>query len=310
MQSSIEEPISIELATTLLRGIEERGWWQGSVIPAENLPLPREEHREVVFWVITSQACNLYNPCFQNVPVFELVAASKIDLCDPKKSKGDNPRVLHVQAKSADQTIALELDIQARWWLPRRLLADLRAPIYHVRDAQRHVEHDWFKNQWQDNFAGWLARSYTRVALPNAFNDAMRDSRFQDVLEKKLTRNKDELYGIYLSIGADADEEWDGVLGEMPPPYLLNIVLVTHEDADPVALRAQLVKQLFQDKIPDPENAALKLTRAELAKRHQIRVVDAAIEAKSVSDLTLLELKSLIRYSLVDHLSDSSMAAG
>jgi hypothetical protein len=204
----------------------------------------------------------------------------------------------------------LELDIQKRWWLPRRLLADIPAPTYHVRDAPRHVEQDWLKNQWQDNLAGWLARSYTRVALPNAFNEAMRVSRFKDVLENKLTKHKDNLYGIYLSIGADADEEWHGVPGEMPPPYLLNLVLVTHEDADPEVLKAQLLKQLFQDPIPDPENpTGVKITRAALAKRHKIRVVEAAIEAKSVSDLTLLELKSLIRYSLVDHLSNSSMAA-
>lgn len=281
------------------------------MIPAANLPPPGEGHNEVALWVIASQACNLYNHCFQNVPVFELVAASEIDSCDSRKSKGDNPRALHVQARSEDhRTISLELDIQKRWWLPRRLLANLQAPTYHVRDALRLVEQDWFKSQWQDNFAGWLARSYTRVALPNAFNDAMRDSRLKDVIENKLIRHKEELYGIYLSIAADADEEWVGVLGEMPPPYLLNIVLATHEDADPVALRAQLVKQLFQDKIPDPENTALKITRTELAKRHNIRVVEAAVEAKSVSDLTLLELKSLIRYSLVDHLSSSSMAAG
>ena len=37
--------------------------------------------------------------------------------------------------------------------------------------------------------------------------------------------------------------------------------------------------------------------------------IKEAIDAKSVAEFTLLEIKSLIRYSLVDHLSDSSVAA-
>ena len=311
LRNLIEEPISAELAaTTLLRAIEERNWWQGSVIPAADLSLSEEENRDVAFWVIASQPCNLYNPCFKNVPVFELVAASEVSQCDPGKSKGDNPRILHVKAESVDKTMALELNIQRRRWLPRNLLAEIQASVFHIRDALRNSELDWFRNQWQDNFASWLARSYTRIALPNEFNDAMKASRLREVIESKLAKHKDELYGVYFSIDSDTDNGWDGKLGEMPPPYLLNIMLVTHEDADPSILKERLVKQLFEDKIQDPANASLKLTRVELAQQHNIRLIKTAVDAKSVSELTLLELKSLVRYSLIDHLSDSSMAAG
>ena len=70
-----------------------------------------------------------------------------------------------------------------------------------------------------------------------------------------------------------------------------------------------LIEQIFATKIPDPLDKQKKITRSELAFRHNIRVIKEAIDAKSVAEFTLLEIKSLIRYSLVDHLSDSSVAA-
>lgn len=149
-----------------------------------------DQRSEVEWWVIASQACNIYNPCFQKVPVFELVAAHRIDKCEPQKSRGDNPRALHVEVQAANEIMALELDIQKRWWLPRPLLAECPPPMFRVRDAKPGIDSDWSKNLWLDNFAGWLARSYTRIALPNAFNDAMRDSRIEEVLKEKLTKHQ------------------------------------------------------------------------------------------------------------------------
>ena len=95
----------------------------------------------------------------------------------------------------------------------------------------------------------------------------------------------------------------------MPPPYLFNIVLVVNENVDPTEIKKQLIEQIFATKIPDPLDKQKKITRSELAFRHNIRVIKEAIDAKSVAEFTLLEIKSLIRYSLVDHLSDSSVAA-
>ncbi len=310
LQNLIEEPISADVASILLRAIEEKRWWQGSVINAIHLPPSLEEHRKSDYWVIASQACNIYNPCFDKVPVFELMGARLIEKCNPQMSKGDNPRILHVEARVENEVMALELDIQKRWWLPRTLLAELHAPKFHIRDARRDIDSDWFKNLWLDNFAGWLARSYTRPALPNAFNDAMRNSRLEVVLKDKLIKHKDALYGIYLSVESDADNVWNGILGEMPPPYLLEIMLVTYENGDPESLKNELVDHLFQSEIQDPDDNTKKITRANLALRNNIRIVKSAIDANTIAGISLLDLKDFIRYSFVDHLSDSSMAAG
>ena len=122
-------------------------------------------------------------------------------------------------------------------------------------------------------------------------------------------KRQDDIYGIYISLESNSDTPWDGVLGEMPPPYLFNIVLVVNENVDPTEIKKQLIEQIFATKIPDPLDKQKKITRSELAFRHNIRVIKEAIDAKSVAEFTLLEIKSLIRYSLVDHLSDSSVAA-
>lgn len=301
-------PISAEFAENLLTEIKERQWWQGSLISGSDLSKIEGNSRQSDWWIIASQACNLYNPCFANVPVFEIIAAKKIEACDPGKIRGDNPRVLHIEARSEKEVIPLELNIQNRQWCPRRLLAELPAPRFHVLDSERGLEADWLKKQWLDKFIGWLGRSYNRVALPDDFNDAMRKSKLKDIFERKLTTHKDELYGIYLSLASGGDDHWSGILGKMPPPYLLNIVLVVYEDVDPEQLRKKLLDQLFSEEIKDPENSTAIITRARLAERYKIRLIEADVEAWSVADITLLQLKSLVRYSLVDHLSDSSMA--
>lgn len=310
LSTSTGVPISAELSSALLAKIKANNWWQGSVIPICHLPKINDGYDDVEMWVITSQACNIYNPCFEKVPVFELVAAVKVGKCDPKNAKGDNPRLLHLEARSiSNEIICLELNIQKRRWLKRSLLAEFPASTFHVQDVRQSGGPDLLNNRWLDNLTGWLGRSYTRVALPDQFNNSLKNSKIGECLEEKLTKHKKDLYGIYISLEADSETSWDGVLGEMPPPYLLNVVLVTEETGDPIVIKDQLLKQLFIDKIQDPDDISIKITRVELARRLNMRLIKEAIEAKSVAEFTLLEIKSLIRYSLVDHLSDSSMAA-
>lgn len=292
----------------LIAAIEERKWWQGSVIPQSDL-ISFDMGGDASHWIVASQTCNLYNENFDLVPRFEVVAANKIDECKPEKVKGDNPRQLHVVATAQDGCICLDVDIQNRKWLPRSLLAELPAPAFHIVDGSQDQQPAWLDKQWLDLFSGWLGRSYTRVALPDEFNEALAKSKIEDVLKKKLIKFKDELYGVYLKLDHDTEEPWAGVLGQMPPPYNLGIVLVTHEHADPEELKKILVRQIHEDKVNDPADLTKKTTRADLANRYQVRTIKQDIEAQSVAEIRLLDLKKLVRFSLIDHLSNSSMAA-
>jgi len=298
---------SAKFSEKLLAEIKGKRWWQGSLISGNDLIGLEESDDTPDWWVIASQTCNLYNPCFDKVPYFELIAAKEIETCNVAITRGDHPRILHVEAQSREKTISLELSIQNRKWCKREILSELPTPTFCLLDARRESGIDWIKKQWLDKFVCWLTRSYSRVTLPDQFNDAVRKSKIEDVLKKKLTKNKDNLYGIYLALHPDSDDPFEGLIGEMLPPYLLNIVLVAHENVDPEALRNKFLEQLFSDQIKDPEDASNTISRSELAKRYHIRLIKEDIEVRTVTDFTLDEHKSLIRYSLVDHLSDSSI---
>ncbi len=278
-------------------------------MPGRELPATDSAAPTVEWWLIASQTCNLYNSDFEKIPVIELVGAKHIDSLGSAYVKGDHPRILHVEAASEGSSILLELDLLMRRWVPRKLLAELPAPSFRLRDAPIIGVSADSATRWNDNFSGWIARSYTRITLPDQFNQAIRASKIDKAIEKKLLKRDKDLYGIYFAIDYDKDESWGGALGEMPPPYLLGIMLVTEEHADAELMRLEFIKSLFDDQITDSQVGNAKITRAELARRHGIRIVAADVTAKSVAEVTLHELRGLVRFSIVDHLSDSSMAA-
>lgn len=300
-------PISADNSLEKLAEIKRKNWWQGSLISGDDL-LPYDDCGSCSeWWVIASQTCNLYNPNFSNIPYFEVVPAKEIEACEGDKIRGNNPRTLHVEAKSPDKTIFLELNIQDRKWFKREILADLSAPAFNIVDAKRDSDSDWFKKQWLDDFVCWLMRSYNRVTLPDQFNDALRTSKIDQAFKKLSKSNSDRLYGVYLSLSSGDDIDFDGPVGMMPPPYILSINLIVYQDVDPDELRAKLLEQLFESEINDPENKGKKVTRAELAKRNNVRIVEVGVEAKSVAEFTLLEHKEHVRYTVFDYLSDSTL---
>lgn len=260
------------------------------------------------YWVIASQTCNIYNADFEAIPVVEIVAAQRIDAINPAFVKGDHPRTLHVRGVMNGDVAFFSINILSRLWIPRQILSQT-APEFHLFDEAPDTSPDWRKNQWLNLFSGWLGRSYTRVALPDEFNDALSYSKIKDVLNTKLTKQGDKLYGIYLSIAPDCEEPWEGITGLMPPPYSLAIKLVVDAGEDPSALKDALIEQLFEQKVVDnTSDEGEKITRSALAAKHGIRIIKQGIEAQTTEQISLDELRYYIRYSMVDHLSNATMA--
>ncbi|MGU3346806.1 hypothetical protein [Pseudomonas monsensis] len=288
--------IDIDLATE----IKSAGWWQGSVISEKRLQNLSSDDSGDGWWIVASQTCNLYNPDFCKIPVVELIAARRVETLNKSFSRGNNPRLLHLEAIGNGETVFFEVDIQKRTWLNRAQLASLGFPDYEVVDSSRDTQ-DWTNTQWLDNFAGWIARSYTRVTLPDDFNTILKDSRIQDVLDGKLLRSN-KLYGIYLNISSANEEEWTGNLGLMPSPYFLEILLVTDEDENPDQIVIDLKKALFEDKVVIKVLGAT-ITRAEAAKRQGITISPAGVTGQNIAETSILSIKSSVRYTLNDYLS-------
>lgn len=288
--------------------LEAAEWWQGSLIHRSNIAGLAEHHPDCEWWVVASQACNIYNCDFQSIPVVELVGASVIQELGESR-KGGHPREIDLSSNGLEGELLIKAESQKRIWIPRRLLVDLEPPKFQVRnDRTRHFT---YETQWLDKFSSWLARGYTRVALPDAFNVALGKSQIRDILESRLAKKKhDDLYGIFMTITADDPDESGSELGVLKPPYDLGILIACYENVDPQPILAQLKKQLFKDLIKDPEssNGSLALTRAGLAKRLGVRIIEADIEVKPISDIYLSELlgPNTVRYNMVDHHSDSN----
>lgn len=294
----------------LVQHIRALGWWQGSVIDHGALAAVCEVPQAAEYWIVTTQTCNLYSADFEQIPVFEVVAATRIDDCSGKYVKGDNPRTLHVKAEKDDAEVALSVNILNRLWLPRKALASI-APAFHIVDQTRDYGEGWRRNQWLDLFSGWMGRSYTRVALPDEFNIAFGKSKIAGIIQEKLVKRESEIYGVFISIAHDSEEEWDGVLGLMLPPYLLELMVVVYKDVDPDPIQAQLIQQLFNDKVEDNTSSAnppLKVTRGELAAKHNIRINKNSVSVRVTTEVNLDDLRHYIRYSLIDHLSEARQA--
>lgn len=282
--------------------IESQAWWQGSVIATD--VIPALEYCSADFWIVASQPCNLYGKDFQQIPWVELVGATQIAVSDSSKSKGDHPRILHVNAEGTTGTICLQIDITLRKWVQRSFLAGI-SPMYAL--PTRNNENGNISSN--EMFSGWLARSYTRVALPDEFNKGLRDCKIDKFLNEKLAKYSNKLYGIYFSIDCEAENAKELPIGKLPPPYLLGIVIAVYEDVDPTEIEQLFTTSLFKKNIPDPYNNGKNISRADNARRHGIRLIEEDINIRSIADLTVSELHGLVRYSIVDYLSDSSFAA-
>lgn len=286
--------------------LEEGEWWQGSLIHRTCIASWVELHPDCEWWIVASQACNIYNCDFQSIPVVELVGASVVGALGECR-KGGHPREIDLFAKGAGCELLIKAETQKRVWIPRRLLVDLDAPKFRVQNIRATPFS--YETQWLDKFSSWLARSYTRVALPDAFNTALGKSKVRDVLETRLAKKKhDDLYGVFMTITGDEPGESEGELGVLKPPYDLGILIACYENIDPQPILLQLVKQLFKDLINDPDNSGGTLTRAALAKRLGVRIIESDVEVRSIADIYLSELlgPNTVRYNMIDHHSDSS----
>ncbi|WP_157763358.1 hypothetical protein [Pseudomonas citronellolis] len=286
-------------------------WWQGSVIPAACLSDAVGSVEGIEFWVIISQTCNLYNASFESVPVFEVVGARRIEKCEKLYVKGDHPRVIHVESVSTKtgEILCLAINILERRWLRRTLLAEIPGPVSAIKDSVDVRDPYVMQKQWLDKLAGWVARSYTRVTLPDEFNRALDASRIKKYLESTLTTFSDQLYGVYLGIDFGGDEEYEGVIGMMPPPYLLEIYIVTNEDVNPDTIVEKVKEDIFRVEKKLPGRTPPYPKMVDLAAEAGIRVREQSIVGRSTTDVTVDEMRRLTRYTFVDHFSDSSFAS-
>lgn len=137
--------------------ILDKGWRQGSVFD------PRGILEEMILadgelLIICTQSCTVVSSRFETDPVLEAMVIKPLAKYNHKafEATGKNQRKLHIEVVDNSQFKCVECDINRRFFFDRRNLLKI-SPSQEVEVGIEGVT----------KLAGWLARSYTRIALPN-----------------------------------------------------------------------------------------------------------------------------------------------
>ena len=173
--------------------IKDQGWRQGSVLPAElasHLAAPRFSA-----WgpddcaVLLSQDCDVVHGSYGVEPTVELIRAGVASAEDAAIRHGRNPRHLQIETATG---VLLNLSVHDRWVVARSEL-ESHAPdsLLSVDGGSLHV------------LVAWIAKRYTRHALPDAFNE--RRSPATKKIEKELKKNGKLITGLFLAISPNEE---------------------------------------------------------------------------------------------------------
>jgi hypothetical protein len=140
------------------RKILDAGWRQGSIFrpPEYFVPVRFECDREVL--VVCTQSCTVVSPSIIANPLIEYLVAEPVEKYHPRsdEAKGKNSHCFHLPVSGMPNAEALSCDINRRFFADRSVCIG-RAPENDITPTEEGVR----------NLAGWIARYYTRVALPN-----------------------------------------------------------------------------------------------------------------------------------------------
>lgn len=148
--------------------------------------------------LVVSHDCDVVHESFEKEPFVELVR------CRPAQPDGNlehakNPRRLQFPVEVEGASATYEISIHDKVRVDRRILIDV-APDQRIllQDNTRAM------------IAEWVARRYTRTALPDAFNMrlGMREHRqLRERIKRLLERYGSEITGVYILLSPDRELE-------------------------------------------------------------------------------------------------------
>ncbi|MGB9407538.1 MAG: hypothetical protein WCA89_08375 [Terracidiphilus sp.] len=221
-----------DFGETEARLIFNAGWRQGSIFrpPEGFVPVRFERDREVL--VVCTQSCTVVSERIEIDPHIEFLVAEPVKKFNPRSAEatGKNLRCFHLPISGMPNAEALACDINRRFFVHRKTC------LKHSPDVSVGVLEVSARN-----FATWIARYYTRTALPDELTRRVRKGLYKyikNALEEKsatgekLLNSIDKIYinwdpnfdlqgGLYrvhiLFLCADADADIRlGSLLELP----------------------------------------------------------------------------------------------
>lgn len=247
--------------------LREQGWRQGIILPAtgflEGLP-DGSPVTDTDYMMVVSQSCDLVHHDIANEPHAVFLLLKQIDSVESEYSHGRNPRIIHFPTLD-------ESSFEAWAWnqvtIPREEL------VKHPLDGHLLVDARELRY-----ILDWLAKRFTRIAFPDAFNESLRakSSNIRTLLKKKHS-----LFSEILLRVDPFDEIGEGEIYQLAC-YLLMPADI-HDDAA---------------KLKEAREVASKLER--LFEGCGIEILECS--TVSESELTYAELQELVRWDF-DHLT-------
>lgn len=242
----------------------DAGWTQGSVFrPSERVPVPEHLARDDAYLVVCTQACTLVSSNLDKDPHVELVVATPVSAYSPKSEQATGKQVrMHHLAVAGESFQALEVDINARFTLPRDSLLGLAPDGPQASDDACRA------------FAGWLGRYYTRIALPNELVIRLKGAVFDPLLkflrqspQGDGPKNHEGVHSIYV--------RWEPMT-ELPTgdPYDVDFLILCD---DP------LVAEALETKL-----GGIGLSPGERVDKNDLRV-NCSVQARGETVLTDLD---------------------
>jgi hypothetical protein len=272
MDSATPPTFGEKEATRLL----EDGWGQAQILlPAPGLPAIEEG----AFFVVCTHSCSVVSEDLDRDPHVEVAEARPVPRFRPRsdQARGKDVRKFHIPVEGAEFQ-ALEVNINSRHFVNRELLLQFTpAAFYAPEDARRE-------------FAGWIARYYSRVALPNSLVARLRKkvlALLKDFVECKVGNppapRHEQITSIWIRFEPDAEISDDKT-------YLIDLLILceSHEVSD--ALDKEVLRLFGGQKVT-------------------MDGIELAIEVTTADETRLSDLKGWNRFPEWDHLSGMSETA-
>ncbi len=252
--------------------IKARGWRQGSIFPSSLVSHLREhkildeQNPGTELFIVVSHDCDVTNSSLEAEPYVDVIRARIIseEKVDGNLLFGKNPRKYQFTGRLGEE-LNCELSIHEILRLPRGCLRDFDP------DGDRQLD-----AEIRRGICDWIAKRYTRVAFPDAFNERVRPIVSQ--LRREFKKRGDLLSAIYL---VAIDDELDA-----GNPYEI-IVWATMVDEKYEIEEHRTAAQGLVDKIEEAFDSC-----------DGIEVAEA--ELQSEADVSLSDLRKLKRWDFDD----------
>lgn len=261
-----------------------KGWRQGSIFhPGDILQEVALSEGELL--IICTQSCTVVSPRYSTDPVVEAIVVKTLAKYNSKsfEATGKNQRKLHLEVFKNPQIKSIECDINRRFFFDRQHLLKMN-PLNEIEiDAQGVTK-----------LAGWIGRSYTRIALPDLLVERLKPEILPFILkcisDKQAAGSKKDS-PLHESISY-AYIDWQP-RSDFADFFEIKFIFICHDTDAETALESRLIEGLEIYQLPEGKN--------------RVRIADVICRTPDTTFLS--DLNGFERFSEWDFLSELAAIA-